>query len=127
GGAALIQAYGKCAAVGAEGEIEHAAAVIHNLRFGDRYRAAVGARTYLAFTNKRGGPGTSLQIPMLHIHESGTRSHFVTLEFSIADAPATDELVVALGASSGGRPHARIGDRDLDAIEMAKENGTTGP
>jgi len=121
GGADVIESYGKSAVVGADGEIEHASAVIHNLRFGNIYRDAVAAETYLSFTNKRGGPDTSLQIPMKHLHEASARSHFITLEFSIPDAPAADEIIVVLGAATGGRAHPRIGDRNLDRIEMAAE------
>jgi len=116
-----IEAYGKSAAVGGGGEIEHASAVIHNLRFGNHYRDAVAAQSFLAFTNKRGGLGTSIQIPIKHLHDSAARSHFITLEFSIPDAPNPDEIVVVLGASTGGRPHARIGDRHLDMEELARE------
>lgn len=123
GGADPIESYGKAAVVGLEGEIEHASAVIHNLRFGNVYRDAVSAETYLSFTNKRGGADTSLQIPMKHLHEAGARSHFITLEFSIPDAPAANEIVVLLGAATGGRAHPRIGDRNLDRQEMAAEVG----
>jgi hypothetical protein len=57
-------------------------------------------------------------------HDSGRRSHYLTVQFSIPDAPGHDELVVALGASTGGRPHHRIGDRysDLKAIGRDLEN-----
>lgn len=116
-----IEAYGKSAVVGGGGEVEHASAVIHNLRFGNHYRNAVAAESFLAFTNKRGGLGTSIQIPIKHIHDGAARSHFITLEFSIPDAPNPDEIVVVLGASTGGRPHARIGDRHRDVEEMARE------
>jgi hypothetical protein len=40
------------------------------------------------------------------------------MEFSIPDAPAPDEIVVALGAASGGRLHHRIGDRVNDMKMM---------
>jgi hypothetical protein len=121
GGAERIEAYGKASVVGADGEIEHASAVIHNLRFGNVYRKAVSAETFLAFTNKRGGPGTSLQVPMKHLHEASARSHFITLEFAIPDAPRANETVVILGAATGGRAHPRIGDRNMDMEELAAE------
>ena len=38
-----IEPYGKSAVVGLDGEIEHATALIHTLRFGNNYRTAVGA------------------------------------------------------------------------------------
>ncbi|KJK02026.1 peptide synthetase [Pseudomonas sp. 21] len=121
GGADKIQAYGKAAVVGADGEIEHASAVIHTLRFGNHYRKAVDAKSYLSFTNKRGGPGTSIQIPMMHKDDEGLRSHYITLEMQIEDAPRADEIVVVLGAADGGRLHPRIGNRYIDLEELAAE------
>ncbi|MCG9558978.1 MULTISPECIES: amino acid synthesis family protein [Vibrio] len=121
GGAENIEAYGKAAVVGMEGEIEHASAVIHTLRFGNHYREAVEAKSYLSFTNKRGAGGTSIQVPMMHKDDEGLRSHYVTLEMKIEDAPAANEIVVVLGASDGGRVHPRIGNRYIDLEELAQE------
>lgn len=121
GGADKIEAYGKAAVVGADGEIEHASAVIHTLRFGNHYREAVKAKSYLSFTNKRGGPGTSIQIPMMHKDDEGLRSHYITLEMHIEDSPRADEIVVVLGCANGGRLHPRIGNRYIDLEELAAE------
>ena len=118
GGGDAIEAYGKAAVVGTSGEIEHASALIHTLRFGNKYRSAVGATSYLSFTNTRGGPACPIVIPMMHKADEGMRSHYLTIQFSVADAPAPDEVVVALGASIGGRPHHRIGDRYKDLAEL---------
>lgn len=113
-----IEAYGKAALCGTDCELEHGSALIHTLRFGNFYREAVGAKTYLGFTNSRGPANTQIQIPLMDKHDGGRRSHYLTVQFAIPDAPGHDELVVALGASTGGRPHHRIGDRysDLAAI-----------
>lgn len=113
-----VEGYGKAAVVGTSGEIEHASALIHTLRFGNRFRKAVGAKSYLSFTNTRGGPNCPIVIPMMHKLDEGMRSHYLTVQFSILDAPAPDEIVVALGASVGGRPHHRIGDRYQDLREL---------
>ncbi len=121
GGAERIEAYGKAAVVGAHGEVEHASALIHTLRFGNHYRRAVDAKSYLSFTNKRGGLGTSIQVPMMHKDDEGLRSHYITAEFSISDAPLADEIVVVLGAADGGRAHPRIGNRYLDLEAIAAE------
>ncbi len=118
GGGDAVEAYGKAAVVGTSGEIEHASALIHTLRFGNHYRKAVGAKSYLAFTNTRGGPDCPISIPLMHKADEGMRSHYLTIQFSIVDAPAPDEIVVALGASIGGRPHHRIGDRYQDLKEL---------
>ncbi|WP_353174001.1 amino acid synthesis family protein [Paracandidimonas soli] len=117
-GAEHIEAYGKAAVVGTEGEVEHASALIHTLRFGNHYRKALNAKSYLSFTNVRGGPDCAISIPMMDKDDEGRRSHYLTLQFSINDAPAPDEIVVALGASIGGRPHHRIGDRYQDLKEL---------
>lgn len=118
GGGEAVEGYGKAAVVGTAGEIEHASALIHTLRFGNHYRKAVGATSYLSFTNTRGGPNCPVVIPLMHKSDEGMRSHYLTIQFSILDAPAPDEIVVALGASIGGRPHHRIGNRYEDLKEL---------
>lgn len=118
GSGAAIEAYGKAAIVGTSGELEHASALIHTLRFGNFYRKAVGAKTYLGFTNVRGPANTQLQIPLMDKNDAGRRSHYLTVQFAVPDAPGHDEILVALGASTGGRPHHRIGDRYADIQAM---------
>ena len=119
--AARVQAYGKAAVVGVNGEIEHASALIHTLRFGNVFRHAVEGTAFLSFTNTRVGPGALVSVPMIHKSETGKRSHFITSTFQIADAPGPDEIVIAIGASDGGRVHPRIADRFQDMEEMASE------
>lgn len=121
GGGDVIEAYGKAAVVGLNGEIEHASGFIHTLRFGNLFREAVGGKSYLSFTNRRGIAGSSIQVPMMHKNDEGLRSHYLTLEFTIPDAPGPDELVVAIAGATSGRAHPRIGNRYLDMEEMAKE------
>ncbi|MBN8942948.1 MAG: amino acid synthesis family protein [Rhizobiales bacterium] len=118
GSGEAVEGYGKAAVVGTSGEIEHASALIHTLRFGNHFRKAVGAKSYLSFTNTRGGPNCPIAIPLMHKLDEGKRSHYLTIQFSINDAPAPDEVVVALGGSIGGRPHHRIGDRYQDLKEL---------
>lgn len=118
GSGEAVEGYGKAAIVGAGGEVEHASALIHTLRFGNHFRKAVGAKSYLSFTNVRGGPNTPIMIPLMHKADEGMRSHYLTVHFAIPDAPGHDEIVVALGASIGGRPHHRIGDRYQDLKDL---------
>ena len=121
GSGAAVEAYGKAAIVGLDGEVEHASALIHTLRFGNHYRTAVGAKSYLSFTNIRGGANTPIMIPLMDKNDEGRRSHYLTIHFAIPDAPAADEIVVALGASIGGRPHHRIGDRYQDLKDLGHD------
>lgn len=121
GGAGHIEAYGKAAVAGLDCEHEHASALIHTLHFGNFYREALGAKTYLGFTNIRGPANTQIQIPLMDRHDTGRRSHYLTVQFSIPDAPADNELIVAFGGATGGRPHHRIGDRYQDLAEIGAD------
>ena len=114
GGAANIEAMGKGSIVGADGEIEHAAALIHTLRFGNLFRRMADAESFIASTSSRGPAGTHLAIPMIHKNDRSIRSHFISTDLVIQDAPRADEIVVAICTASGGRPFARIGDRKID-------------
>ena len=121
GGGDKVEGYGKSAVVGLGGEVEHASALIHTLRFGNHYRTAVGARSYLSFCNTRGGANAPVMIPLMDKNDAGRRSHYLTINFAIPDAPADDEIVIALGASIGGRPHHRIGDRYQDLRDLGHD------
>ena len=121
GSAENILAYGKAGIVGLNGEIEHASAFIHTLRFGNKFRDAVGGTSYLSFTNSRGPAGSKISIPMMHKTDSGLRPYYLTHEFTIHDAPFDNEIVIAIGGSSSGRAHARTGDRYQDMKEMGIE------
>ena len=116
-----IEAYGKAAVVGLDGEIEHGSALIHTLRFGNFYRQAVSATSYLSFTNTRGGANSPISIPLMDKNDAGRRSHYLTIQFAIPDAPRSDEMLIVLGAATGGRPHHRIGDRYQDLEELGHD------
>ncbi len=121
GSGEAIEGYGKSAIVGLNGEVEHASGIIHTLRFGNHYRSAVGAKSYLSFCNTRGGANAPVMIPLMDKNDAGRRSHYLTIQFAIPDAPAADEILVALGASIGGRPHHRIGDRYQDLKDLGHD------
>lgn len=121
GGGDKIAAYGKAAVVGLDGEIEHASGLIHTLRFGNHFRSAVDAKSYLAFTNTRGAANAPIMVPLMDKNDAGRRSHYLTIQFAIPDAPRSDEIVVVLGAATGGRPHHRIGDRYQDLKDLGHD------
>lgn len=121
GSGAAIEAYGKAAVVGLDGEVEHASGLIHTLRFGNHYREAVGAKSYLSFTNTRGGANAPIMVPLMDKNDAGRRSHYLTIQFAIPDAPRADEIVVVLGGATGGRPHHRIGDRYQDLQDLGHD------
>lgn len=116
-----IEGIGKASVVGMGGEIEHAQALTHSLWFGNQFRDAVKAKSYLAFTNTRGSAGCSLMIPLMDKDDGGRRSRYQTIHLTVPDAPADDEIIVALGASIGGHPLHRIGDRYQDLRDMGRD------
>ena len=115
-----IEGVGKASVVGMGGEIEHAQALTHSLWFGNQFRDAVKAKSYLAFTNTRGSAGCSLMIPLMDKDDGGRRSHYQTIHLTVPDAPSDDEIIVALGASIGGHPLHRIGDRYQDLRDIGR-------
>ncbi|GAA3724627.1 hypothetical protein HDA32_002949 [Spinactinospora alkalitolerans] len=115
GGPTGLQAFGKGAVVGVDGEIEHGAALIHTPYFGNLFRELVQGTSIIAFADERSAPGAPLTVPMWHKTEAATRSHYQTVQVKIADAPRPDELIIIAAGAAGPRPHPRIGDRTTDA------------
>lgn len=115
------QGYGKGALVGEDGELEHAAALLHP-KMGAPLRAAVSKGAALVpSSKKRGGPGATLDIPLGHKDAAYIRSHFDAVELRIPDAPRAGEIVVAVAVTDSGRPLPRIGG--LTPGEAVGEDG----
>jgi hypothetical protein len=123
GGVDAIQAFGKAAIVGADGEIEHGAALIHTPFFGNLVREYFDGESIICFADDRADAGASLVVPLWHKNAAATRSHYQTITTRIGDAPRPGEIVVILGASTGPRPHSRIGDRLTDPAVKADTLG----
>ncbi len=116
-----VHSYGKGGIVGIAGELEHIAAMLHP-RFGAPLREACGGGTsIIPSAKKRGGPGTTLDVPLHYKDAAFVRSHFDAVELRIVDAPADDELVIAVAVTDGGRPLPRIGGLTID--EAIGEDG----
>ncbi|MXY39754.1 MAG: amino acid synthesis family protein [Rhodospirillaceae bacterium] len=115
------ESYGKAAVVGERGELEHAAAILHP-RLGAPLRKAVEKGAALVpSSKKRGGPGTPLDVPLGHKDAAYVRSHFDGIEVRIPDAPAADEILVAVAVTDSGRPLPRVGGLTVD--EAKGEDG----
>ena len=123
GGVDSIQAFGKAAIVGTDGEIEHGAALIHTPFFGNLVREYFEGESIICFADDRADAGAALVVPLWHKSAAATRTHYQTISTRIGDAPRPGEIVVVLGASTGPRPHSRIGDRLTDPIVKADTLG----
>jgi len=112
-----VESYGKAAAVGENGEIEHAAAILHP-KLGAPVRKVLGkGAALIPSSKKRGGLGVALDIPLGHKDAAFVRSHFDGMEVRINDAPRANEIVVAIAITNSGRPLARVGGLRKDEIK----------
>ena len=115
------ESYGKAAAVGENGELEHAAAVLHP-KLGAPVRRVLGkGAALIPSSKKRGTCGVSLDIPLGHKDAAFVRSHFDGMEIRINDAPRPDEILVAIAVTDSGRPLPRVGG--LTKSEIKGEDG----
>lgn len=103
-----IQAYGKGAIVGEDGELEHGA-VWHEAGGWALREALGGPKAIVPAAKTVGTLGTRLMIPLGHIHAAYVRSHFSSAEMTVWDGPRRDEIAFGLAAADGGRIHDRAG------------------
>jgi Amino acid synthesis len=117
GGKDRIEAYGKGAIVGVNGELEHGA--IWHEAGGWAMRAVLtDAKAIVPAAKVVAAAGFRLQIPLHHIRAAYVRSHFNTFDIGIVDAPRPNELLYALVMSTGSRIHERLGGLRVEQISV---------
>ena len=115
------ESYGKAVMVGENGELEHAAAILHP-KLGAPLRKAVEKGAALVPSSKKmGGPGQVLDVPLGHKDAAYVRSHFDGIEVRLNDAPRANELLVAVAVTDSGRPLPRVG-----GLTHSDANGSDG-
>ena len=108
GDAGVVEAYGKAAVVGEDGELEHAA--LWHAPGGYSMREQMpNSKAIVPSAKKVGGPGVRIDVPVTHANASYVRSHFDAIEVGIHDAPRKDEMLVILAMTTGPRVHHRSG------------------
>ena len=113
----LVESYGKGAIVGENGELEHAAALLHP-KLGTPLRENIGGgKALIPSAKKMGGPGTAIDIPLGHKNAAFVRSHFDAMEVRLADAPRANEIALCVVMTDGGRPLARVGGLTVEQIK----------
>ena len=112
-----VEAYGKAAIVGVNGELEHGA-VWHEAG-GWAMRAALGEPKAIVPAAKAvAGAGYRLMVPLHYIHAAYVRSHFNAMEVGVQDGPRPDEIVFALVMADGGRVHSRLGGLTKEQVKV---------
>ncbi len=115
------ESYGKSAMVGENGELEHAAAILHP-KLGAPLRKEVEKGAALVPSSKKmGGPGQVLDVPLGHKDAAYVRSHFDGIEVRLNDAPRANEIMVAVAVTDSVRPLPRVGG--LSAEDAVGQDG----
>ena len=115
------ESYAKGCIVGLDGELEHAAAILHP-KLGKPFRDVLGrGLALIPSVKKRGSAGCTIDVPLNHKDAAFIRSHFDGMTVAVEDAPKADELMVVLVVTDSGRPLARIGG--LTKEEAKYEDG----
>src|ERR1700685_4278810 len=114
---AKAQSYGKAAAVGENGELEHAAAILHPKMGAPVRKILSKGAALIPSSKKRGGPGVTLDVPLGHKDAAFVRSHFDGMEVRVADAPRANEIMIAVAVTDSGRPLPRVGGLKKDEIK----------
>lgn len=109
--------FGKACIVGTRGEYEHGNAFL-TATFADPLRETLGGgKAWIASTGKRGGPSTSIDIPLAHKDALYVRSHYDTVTVAFPDGPNDDEVLILFAIATRGRLHARLGGIAVQEIK----------
>lgn len=116
-----IESYGKACLVGVDGEYEHGNALLTNPAANPIRESLGGAKSWVPSTGKRGGPGSTIDIPLAHKDALYVRSHYDTISATFSDGPNRDEVVLCWAFATRGRLNARLGG--LKASEIKGQDG----
>jgi hypothetical protein len=113
-----VVCYGKGAIIGLNGELEHAAALIHP-ELGAPMRKLIGGGLAIIPSSKKvGSAGTTLDVPLHYKDACFVRTHYNSMEVRIPDAPRNDEAVIIAVFTDGGRINARVGGLLMSDVKV---------
>ena len=115
------ESYGKSAMVGENGELEHAAAILHPKLGAPLRKEVENGAALVPSSKKMGGLGQVLDVPLGHKDAAYVRSHFDGIEVRLNDAPRANEIMVAVAVTDSGRPLPRVGG--LSAEDAVGQDG----
>jgi hypothetical protein len=106
-GQALV--YGKAAIVGVNGDLEHAAAVLHP-KLGKPMRAAIGGgEAIIPSVTKVAAAGAFIDVPLANKDNPWSFDELDSITVALADAPRPNKILVVMAIGTGGRPNPRVG------------------
>ena len=122
------RAYGKGAIVGAAGDLEHGAAMIH-IRVGLPMRRQAGGGPALIPGNAKVGPmGATIDIIFGGMENSWDYDTMDAMTISVQVAPKPNEILLIIAFLGGTRPNARIegisSEQVAVLVEKLRESGS---
>ena len=112
-----IQSYGKACLVGIDGEYEHGNALLTNPAANPVREGVGGGKSWVPSSGKRGGPGTTIDIPLAHKDALYVRSHYDTVSATFGDGPNRDEVILIWAFATRGRLNARLGGLQVSDVK----------
>ena len=104
-----VESYGKGGLVGADGEQEHANALL-TTTFATPFRDALDeASAWISSMTKIAAPGALIDVPMNAKTDVYVRSHYDGMTLVVPGAPMPDEIVLIFCMGTRGRLNARVG------------------
>jgi hypothetical protein len=76
-----------------------------------------GGKSWVPSTGKRGGPGSTIDVPLAHKDALYVRSHYDSMSLMFGDGPAPDEVIIIWAFATRGRLHARLGGLQADEVK----------
>jgi len=116
-GGEAVASYGKGCVVGVLGEYEHGNAFLTDVCANPVRQAFGGGKSWFPSTGKRGGPGTTIDIPLAHRNALYVRANYDTATVTFADGPNPDEVLILFAVATRGRLHARLGGLTEDKVK----------
>ncbi len=116
------RAYGKGVIVGAAGDLEHGAAMIH-VRVGLPMRRQAGGGPALIPGNaKVAHMGSAIDIIFGGMEDGWDYDAMDSMSVTVSDAPKPDEILLVVAFLGGARPNARITGVSADQVAALVEN-----
>ena len=81
-GAFRVESHGKAAIVGLDGELEHAAAILH-VGFVPGLRSVLPSGSLMPATKRVAGPGAEITVPQGHIHDAWSLAHWDAIHVAL--------------------------------------------
>lgn len=104
-----VEAYSKAAIVGVNGDLEHAAAVLHP-KLGKPMRAAIGGgEAIIPSVTKVAAAGAFIDVPLANKDNPWSFDELDSITVALSDAPRPNEILVVMAIGTGGRPNPRVG------------------